>query len=239
MPRPKALNCPPPSLSPNPQCYEEEPLVKMSGHYLDKGTPLPKELLLNMIRSKNLNSGLLNLRQVFFGSFDLEVHTSGVTVDTKSVWSKLREEVTRIPNSSGGNGAASFGHIMGGYDCGYYGYLWSEVFSADMFTIFKQSGDLYSPTVGARYRSCILEVSHVNWREHAGGATVHVSGGGVLRTYVSGGGVILLMTNLWQGFDHLLPPSQPGGTQDGDVMVRNFLARDLDKNAFLVSNGLQ
>ena len=51
--------------------------------------------------------------------------------------------------------------------------------------------------------------------------------------------MILLMTNFWQGFDHLLPPSQPGGTQDGDVMVRNFLARDLDKNAFLVSNGLQ
>ena len=126
--------------------------------------------------------------QVFFGSFDLEIHTSGGSVDTKAVWSRLRESVTRIPNSSGGNGAASFGHIMGGYDCGYYGYLWSEVFSSDMFTIFKQSGDLYSPVVGARYRECILE---------------------------------------------------PGGTLDGDVLVRNFLGRDLDKTAFLISNGLQ
>ena len=40
------------------------------------------------------------------------------------------------------------------YDAGYYGYLWSEVFSADMFNIFKTCGDLFSPHVGARYRAC-------------------------------------------------------------------------------------
>mmetsp|Transcript_10028 Transcript_10028/g.24804 ORF Transcript_10028/g.24804 Transcript_10028/m.24804 type:complete len:676 (+) Transcript_10028:78-2105(+) len=169
-------------------CWEEEPLTKMSGHYLDKSKPLEIELLRNMIRAKNLNSGLLNLRQAFFGSFDLSIHMTSDRVDTGKVWSELREEITRIPNSSGGNGAASFGHIMGGYDSGYYGYLWSEVFSADMFTIFKSSGDLYSPVIGARYRQKILE---------------------------------------------------PGGTVDGDEMVRGFLGRELDKSAFLVSNGLQ
>mmetsp|Transcript_34523 Transcript_34523/g.67573 ORF Transcript_34523/g.67573 Transcript_34523/m.67573 type:complete len:675 (+) Transcript_34523:73-2097(+) len=169
-------------------CFEEEPLAKMSGHYLRKDEPLSQDLRDNVIKSKNLNSGLLNLRQVFFGSFDLAIHTSGPKVDTKEVWGSLREKITRIANSSGGNGSASFGHIMGGYDCGYYGYLWSEVFSSDMFTIFKAGNKLYSPEIGGRYRTCILE---------------------------------------------------PGGTVDGDVMVKNFLGRDLDKTAFLVSNGLQ
>jgi thimet oligopeptidase len=51
---------------------------------------------------------------------------------------------------------ASFGHLMGGYDAGYYGYLWSKVYAQDMFTAFQQGG-LENPAVGMRYRQDILE----------------------------------------------------------------------------------
>jgi thimet oligopeptidase len=50
---------------------------------------------------------------------------------------------------------ASFGHLMGGYAAGYYGYMWSEVMALDMLSAF--GGNLMDPKVGARYREAILE----------------------------------------------------------------------------------
>jgi metallopeptidase MepB len=45
---------------------------------------------------------------------------------------------------------------MGGYDAGYYGYLSSQVYSADMFhTVFAQ--DPMNAKEGRRYRHMVLE----------------------------------------------------------------------------------
>jgi Zn-dependent oligopeptidase len=51
---------------------------------------------------------------------------------------------------------SGFAHLVGGYDAGYYGYLWAEVIGDDMFGRFASEGIL-SPEVGRAYRRAVLE----------------------------------------------------------------------------------
>ncbi|KAG7855781.1 hypothetical protein KL939_004245 [Ogataea angusta] len=138
-------------------CWSKNQLKFLSGHY-ETGEALPDNLIDSLIKSKNVNGALFNLRQLHFGLFDMSLHTSvDGKVDMDGLWNDLREEVALVKN--GGQtttGYASFGHLMGGYASGYYGYLWSQVFAADIFyTKFKE--DPFNVKSGLEYRRKVLE----------------------------------------------------------------------------------
>ncbi|MBP5210341.1 MAG: M3 family metallopeptidase [Bacteroidales bacterium] len=67
-----------------------------------------------------------------------------------------------------------FNHIVGGYDVGYYTYLWAEVFDCDAFEAFVETGDVFNKEVADRYRHEFLEKAgelrgmdlYVNFRGH-------------------------------------------------------------------------
>ncbi|EGX49150.1 hypothetical protein TWF173_002958 [Orbilia oligospora] len=143
-------------------CWEPEQLKELSSHY-ETGEPLPDGLITALIKSKHVNDGLFNLRQLHFGIFDMRVHELNLpqdeNIDSSATYNNLRSEIAGLDGPADpkfGQGQTTFGHLMGGYDAGYYGYLWSLVFASDMyFTGFKK--DPMDPKNGRRYRHEVLE----------------------------------------------------------------------------------
>lgn len=84
------------------------------------------------------------------------LHTSKDDLDLTKLWCDLREKTSLV--STDGQyvgGQSGFAHIVGGYAAGYYGYLYSLVFAADMFeSVF--SADPMNPANGLKYRAEIL-----------------------------------------------------------------------------------
>jgi thimet oligopeptidase len=130
-------------------------LKKLSAHY-QTGAPLPDALIAKIRAARYVDHAYFTTRQIMLATIDMDYHTAGPKVDTTAVWRAVSAKDTPLATPPGVYPQSSFGHIMGGYDAGYYGYLWSLVYAQDMFTAFERGG-LESPLVGARYRKDILE----------------------------------------------------------------------------------
>jgi thimet oligopeptidase len=135
--------------------WDKEILGMISGHYRT-GERLPEEVLDNMVKAKNHGVAYATMRQMAMALFDMTVHTHGVQGELNEEFGEMFAKYTCVRLPQGQMFLAGWGHIAGGYDVGYYGYMWSKVYSSDMFTRFKKEGLLNKKT-GMDYRQWILE----------------------------------------------------------------------------------
>ena len=102
----------------------------------------------------NYGRGLKYARQTLYAQYDMAIHTANaLETQPLETWQKL-EGKTALGYTPTTEFPGQFGHIMGGYQVGYYGYMWSEVIALDMLSAF--GNNLNNPDVGARYRQTIL-----------------------------------------------------------------------------------
>jgi len=140
--------------------WDPKILKSLSGHYLDPNKKLPDDLIKQLVKTHDFNCGYFYTRQLLFGIFDMKMHSSLKEIDPTETYKDLYKELTTIDPLPNTHFPATFGHLMGGYDAGYYGYLWSEVFAEDMFTQFEKAG-LLNSSMGRNYRTIILEQGDV------------------------------------------------------------------------------
>jgi thimet oligopeptidase len=133
--------------------WQPEVLAGFTRH-VETGLPIPKEIVDSLVSAKNLSSGVTTCRQLYFAELDMAYHGGGAAKDTTALARELHE-ISGFPAPPDTHWQSGFGHLFG-YDAGYYGYKWSEVFADDMFSRFEAAG-VMNADLGLEYRRKVLE----------------------------------------------------------------------------------
>jgi Zn-dependent oligopeptidase len=133
--------------------WKPEVLTRFARHH-ETGEPIPAALMEGLVAARQLNDAMWHLRQIQFGLLDQALHGPEEEKDLDAIQLESTA-VSLLPHQEGTFHPASFGHLMGGYDAAYYGYIWSEVFGDDMFSRFEDEG-ITSTQVGRAYRELVI-----------------------------------------------------------------------------------
>jgi peptidyl-dipeptidase Dcp len=138
-------------------------------HY-QTGEPMPQALVDKVERAATFNQGYATVSYLSSALVDMDLHTQATPPtdidaferDSLARYGMPREIVMR-------HRLPQFNHLFtsDAYSAGYYSYLWSEVMDADTWAYFEESGDVFNPEIGARYKSIILAPGNTTDRGEA------------------------------------------------------------------------
>ena len=141
------------------QMYEEwarrlETLSKVAD-YCEPTCPRVDAAMTERLKNvKNYGRGLHYARQALYAQYDMALHGKDAkNIEPLKLWQDM-EGKTALGYVSGQQFPGQFGHLMGGYQAGYYSYMWSEVIALDMLSSFGDQ--LMDKKVGAHYRNTVL-----------------------------------------------------------------------------------
>jgi thimet oligopeptidase len=136
--------------------WQPQVLDAISGLYTDPAQKLPVDLRSRMIEARDMDAGMSYCRMLMLSDEDMLFHTASGPVDVTGISDAMYKDLMGINPIEGGHEPATIGHFMGGYDAGYYSYLWSKVYALNVYARFERDG-LTNTTTGRDYRHWILE----------------------------------------------------------------------------------
>jgi len=130
-------------------------LESLSGRYTNASETIPPDLARRAIASRSEGLGIQYSSQLAYALEDMRFHTATGPVNVTQIWNETYYEIKGRPAVTGTHQPASFSHLMGGYDAGYYGYLWSKVYALNVLDTFEHEG-MTNTTTGMRFRNDVL-----------------------------------------------------------------------------------
>jgi peptidyl-dipeptidase Dcp len=136
---------------------EPEVLNLYAKNYLT-GEIIPSKLVEKIKNSKYFNQGFETVEYLAASLLDMSFHTleAPAIIDVQSFEKEYFDKINLIPEIISRYRSTYFLHIAGGYDSGYYSYIWAGVLDNDAFEAFKEKG-LFDNSVATSYRKNILE----------------------------------------------------------------------------------
>ena len=134
-------------------------VLKMYAHHYETGEVIPDELIAKMERASSFNQGFATTELVAAALLDMRMHEldNYEGFDAREFEKKVAAELGLPAEITYRYRSMHFNHVFsGGYEVGYYSYLWAEVLDADAFDAFVENGIFDKATADA-FRINVLE----------------------------------------------------------------------------------
>jgi peptidyl-dipeptidase Dcp len=128
-------------------------------HY-QTGEPIPDELIEKIRNARHFNQGFATTEYLAASFLDMDWHTLTDTMpqtDVNAFETACLDNIGLIPEIVSRYRSPYFRHIFaGGYSAGYYVYIWAEVYDADAFQAFKETGNVFDQRMAQSFRDNVL-----------------------------------------------------------------------------------
>ena len=124
----------------------------------ETGEVIPDALVKKMDAASKFNQGFANVEYLAAAMLDLAYHTleAPVDINVAQFEGDYLGSIGLIPEIVSRYRTTYFAHIIGGYDAGYYSYIWAAVLDNDAFEAFKENG-IFDQKTAESFRKNILE----------------------------------------------------------------------------------
>jgi len=139
----------------------EPEVLKTYARHWKTGGLIPEDMVARIKKASTFNMGFVTVEYLAASYLDMDWHTlAGVTATDANLFEKASmEKIGLIHEIVPRYRSPYFRHVFeGGYDAGYYSYIWSEVLDCDAFEAFKEKG-IFDPATALSFRKNILEKS--------------------------------------------------------------------------------